>query len=118
MYNITLIPGDGIGPEVSKAAKCVVDATGLDINWEIVNAGEKVFEDTGVLVPNEVYKKIEKNKIVLKGPITTPIGSGFKSINVMLRKKYDLYSNVRPRSIFKCQTYQIIARYRYSIPEN
>jgi len=96
MYNITLIPGDGIGPEVSEAAKSVVDATGLDINWEIVNAGEKVFKDTGVLVPNEVFESIEKNKIVLKGPITTPIGSGFRSINVMLRKKYDLYSNVRP----------------------
>jgi len=96
MYNITLIPGDGIGPEVSEAAKCVVDATGLNINWEIVNAGEKVFEDTDVLVTDEVYKSIEKNKIVLKGPITTPIGSGFRSINVMLRKKYDLYSNVRP----------------------
>lgn len=96
MYNITLIPGDGIGPEVSKAAKCVVDATGLNINWEVVNAGEKVFEDTGVLVPDEVYESIEKNKIVLKGPITTPVGSGFRSINVMLRKKYDLYSNIRP----------------------
>ena len=96
MYNITLIPGDGIGPEVSEAAKHVIDATGLNINWEIVNAGEKVFKDTGVLVPDEVFESIEKNKIVLKGPITTPIGSGFRSINVMLRKKYDLYSNVRP----------------------
>lgn len=96
MYNITLIPGDGIGPEVSEAAKCVVDATGLNVNWEIVNAGEKVFKDTGVLVPDEVFESIEKNKIALKGPITTPIGSGFRSINVMLRKKYDLYSNVRP----------------------
>lgn len=96
MYNITLIPGDGIGPEVSNAARCVVNATGLNINWETVNAGEKVFKDTGVLVPNEVFESIEKNKIVLKGPITTPIGSGFRSINVMLRKKYDLYSNVRP----------------------
>lgn len=96
MYNITLIPGDGIGPEVSEAAKSVINATGLNINWEIVNAGEKVFKDTGVLVPNEVFESIEKNKIVLKGPITTPIGSGFRSINVMLRKKYDLYSNVRP----------------------
>ncbi|MCS5422518.1 MULTISPECIES: isocitrate/isopropylmalate dehydrogenase family protein [Psychrilyobacter] len=96
MYNITLIPGDGIGPEVSEAAKHVVDATGLNINWETVNAGEKVFQDTGVLVPEKVFQSIEKNKIVLKGPITTPIGSGFRSINVMLRKKYDLYSNVRP----------------------
>lgn len=96
MYNITLIPGDGIGPEVSEAAKSVVDATGLHINWETVNAGEEVFENTGMLVPNNVFESIEKNKIILKGPITTPIGSGFRSINVMLRKKYDLYSNVRP----------------------
>lgn len=96
MYNITLIPGDGIGPEVSEAAKCVVNATGLNVQWETVNAGEKVFKETGVLVPDEVFESIKKNKIVLKGPITTPIGSGFRSINVMLRKKYELYSNVRP----------------------
>lgn len=96
MYNITLIPGDGIGPEVAEAAKEVVNATGIEINWDEVNAGEAVYEATGTLVPDSVFESIEKNKIALKGPITTPIGKGFRSINVQLRKKYDLYSNVRP----------------------
>lgn len=100
MYNVTLIPGDGIGPEVTLAAKRVVEATGIEINWDIVNAGADVYKDKGVLVPDEVYESLERNKIALKGPITTPIGSGFRSINVMLRKKYDLYSNVRPSSSF------------------
>lgn len=95
-YNITLIPGDGIGPEVAYAAKKVLDSIGLDINWDIVNAGEKVLEETGTLVPDSVYASIEKNKIAIKGPITTPIGKGFRSINVQLRKKYDLYTNIRP----------------------
>ena len=95
-YRVTLIPGDGIGPEVSKAAVEIVKATGVTINWDEVNAGQKVFEACGVLVPDEVYESIEKNKVVLKGPITTPIGSGFRSINVALRKKYDLYTNIRP----------------------
>ncbi|MGL4392700.1 MAG: isocitrate/isopropylmalate dehydrogenase family protein [Fusobacteriaceae bacterium] len=101
MYNITLIPGDGIGPEVASATKKVVDSTGVKINWEEVNAGAEVYEKIGSLVPDEVYASIEKNKIALKGPITTPIGKGFRSINVMLRKKYDLYSNVRPSRNFK-----------------
>ena len=101
MYNVTLIPGDGIGPEVANATKAVVDATGIQINWEEVNAGEAVYEKVGTLVPDEVYASIEKNRLALKGPITTPIGKGFRSINVMLRKKYDLYSNVRPSRNFK-----------------
>ncbi len=101
MYNVTLIPGDGIGPEVANATKAVVDATGVQINWEEVNAGEAVYEKVGTLVPDEVYASIEKNKLALKGPITTPIGKGFRSINVMLRTKYDLYSNVRPSRNFK-----------------
>ncbi|MDK2917628.1 MAG: isocitrate dehydrogenase [Candidatus Petromonas sp.] len=96
MYNITLIPGDGIGPEVTNSAKKVIEATGLKINWDIVNAGADVYTEKGVLVPDEVFKSLEKNKIALKGPITTPIGCGFRSINVALRKKYDLFSNVRP----------------------
>jgi isocitrate dehydrogenase (NAD+) len=100
MYNVTLIPGDGIGPEVAEAAKAVVDATGVKIDWEEVNAGEAVYEATGTLVPDSVFESIEKNKIALKGPITTPIGKGFRSINVQLRKKYDLYSNVRPAKIY------------------
>lgn len=96
MYNITLIKGDGIGPEVSMATKKIIDATGIEINWDIVNAGKKVFEETGELIPNSVYESIERNKVALKGPITTPIGTGFRSINVHLRKKYELYANIRP----------------------
>lgn len=96
MYNITLIPGDGIGPEVTSSAKKIIEATGIDINWDIVNAGADVYKDKGVLVPDEVYASIEKNKVVLKGPITTPVGCGFRSINVLLRKKYDLFANIRP----------------------
>lgn len=95
-YNITLIKGDGIGPEVSLAAKEILDTMDLDIEWEVVNAGEEVYNETGSLVPDSVYESIERNKLVLKGPITTPIGKGFRSINVQLRKKYDLYANVRP----------------------
>lgn len=95
MYNITLIPGDGIGEEVSFSMKRVLDEI-VEINWDIVEAGEKVLRKTGELVPAVVYKSIEKNKVVIKGPITTPIGTGFRSINVHLRKKYDLYANVRP----------------------
>ncbi|KUO71635.1 MAG: isocitrate dehydrogenase [Clostridia bacterium BRH_c25] len=96
MYRITLIPGDGIGPEVSWAARNVIAATGVEILWEIVNAGEAVWEATGSLVPNEVYRSLEQNRIALKGPITTPVGKGFRSINVMLRNKYELFTNLRP----------------------
>ena len=96
MYNITLIPGDGIGPEITAATRKILEAAGVDINWEVVNAGEKVYEETGSLIPDNVYESIERNKVILKGPITTPIGSGFRSLNVALRKKYDLYANIRP----------------------
>ncbi len=93
---ITLIPGDGIGPEVAFATKKVIDATSVGIEWETVNAGLDVLENTGELVPDVVFKSLEKNMVCLKGPITTPVGKGFRSINVMLRKKYDLFSNIRP----------------------
>jgi isocitrate dehydrogenase (NAD+) len=96
MNRVTFIPGDGIGPEVANAAKEIIDATGVAIEWETVNAGEAVFQKTGVLVPDEVYKSIERNRVALKGPITTPVGSGFRSINVHLRNRYDLYANIRP----------------------
>lgn len=96
MYRITLIPGDGIGPEVAWAARRVIDSAGVEVLWDIVNAGEAVWKATGSLVPNEVYRSLEQNRIALKGPITTPIGKGFRSINVMLRNKYDLYVNLRP----------------------
>lgn len=96
MKNITMIPGDGIGPEISQVTMDIVSAACKDINWEVVNAGEAVYEKTGKLIPDDVFESLEKNKIGIKGPITTPIGSGFRSINVALRKKYDLYSNIRP----------------------
>ena len=96
MYEITLIEGDGIGPEVTNSAKEVIAATGINIKWDIVNAGLSVYESEGSIIPDKVFKSIEKNKIALKGPITTPIASGFRSINVLLRKKYDLYANIRP----------------------
>ena len=95
-YNITLIPGDGIGPEVTGAAKMVLEATGVKINWEIVEAGEKVIEKYGTPLPDYVIDSIKRNKVALKGPVTTPVGTGFRSINVVLRKTLNLYANVRP----------------------
>ncbi|NLX62535.1 MAG: isocitrate/isopropylmalate dehydrogenase family protein [Tissierellia bacterium] len=99
-YNVTLIPGDGIGPEVISAAVDVVEATGLDINWERVDAGVKAIEEEGNPLPAYVIESIRRNKIALKGPLTTPIGSGFRSVNVALRKELDLYANIRPLKSF------------------
>ena len=101
MYNVTLIPGDGIGPEVSKAMVRVVEATGIDIKWEVVNAGLGVMKDHNTPLPDHVIDSIKKNKIAIKGPITTPIGKGFKSVNVTLRQALDLYVNLRPVKTFK-----------------
>ena len=93
---VTLIPGDGIGPEISESLKNIFEAAGVPISFETENAGTEVYEKTGELIPDSLYKSVEKNKIAIKGPIGTPIGKGFRSINVYLRKKYDLYSNIRP----------------------
>lgn len=93
---VTMIPGDGIGEDISKAMMQVVDASGAKIEWEIVHAGEAVLAEVGELVPDAVYESLERNRVGIKGPITTPIGEGFRSINVSLRKKYDLFANVRP----------------------
>ncbi len=95
-HNITLIPGDGTGPEVSAAARKCVDATGVDINWEIAEAGADVMEKFGTPLPDAVIESIRKNKVAIKGPITTPVGTGFRSVNVAIRKKLDLYACVRP----------------------
>ena len=100
-YNITLIPGDGIGPQVTEAAKMVLEASGVEINWEIVEAGEKVIEKYGTPLPDYVIDSIKKNRVALKGPVTTPVGIGFKSINVALRKALNLYANVRPVKSYK-----------------
>jgi isocitrate dehydrogenase (NAD+) len=96
MHTITLIPGDGIGPEVAEATKRVLAAGGVRIEWETHDAGAAVAEKRGTTLPNEVLDSIRKNKVALKGPIGTPIGKGFRSVNVTLRQALDLYANVRP----------------------
>lgn len=99
-YKVTLIPGDGIGPEVAEAARRVVDATGVQIDWEVVEAGEAVMAEYGTPLPEYVLDSVKKNKVALKGPITTPIGKGFRSVNVTLRQELNLYANVRPSKTF------------------
>jgi isocitrate dehydrogenase (NAD+) len=93
---VTLIPGDGIGPEVVEAARIVADATGVPLEWEVVEAGDKAMARTGTPLPPEVLDSLRRNKVGLKGPITTPIGSGFRSVNVAIRQMLDLYASVRP----------------------
>lgn len=95
-HKITLIPGDGIGPEVTSAAKKIIDASGVNIEWDVVEAGATVIEEYGTPLPDYVLDSIKKNKIALKGPVTTPVGKGFRSVNVTLRQNLNLYSNVRP----------------------
>ncbi|MBZ5600888.1 MAG: isocitrate dehydrogenase (NAD(+)) [Acidobacteriia bacterium] len=95
-YPVTLIPGDGIGPEVSKAARRAVDATGVKINWEIAELNPEVIRSTGQSLPPHVIDSLEKTCVGLKGPVTTPIGEGYTSVNVALRKRLDLFANVRP----------------------
>jgi isocitrate dehydrogenase (NAD+) len=95
-HNITLIPGDGIGPEISDAARRVIDATGVNINWEVVEAGEAVIPQYGTPLPDYVLNSVKKNKVALKGPLTTPVGKGFRSVNVTLRQELNLYANIRP----------------------
>lgn len=101
MYNITLIPGDGIGLEVTKAMKKVVKTSGVDIKWEEVAAGKSVIEEYNTPLPEYVLNSIKKNKIAIKGPIATPVGKGFRSVNVALRKSLNLYANVRPVKTFE-----------------
>ncbi|WBW96919.1 isocitrate/isopropylmalate dehydrogenase family protein [Oceanirhabdus sp. W0125-5] len=97
---ITLIPGDGIGPEVTNSARKIIDASGANIQWEVVEAGASVLEEHDSPLPDNVIDSIKKNKIALKGPITTPVGKGFRSVNVQLRQKLNLYANVRPVKSF------------------
>ena len=100
VYNVTLIPGDGIGPEVTEAARRVLEATGVAFRWDMAEAGADVIDKYGTPLPDSVLGSVRKNRVALKGPITTPVGSGFRSVNVTLRKKLDLYACVRP-----CKTY-------------
>ena len=95
-HTVTLIPGDGIGPEICQAMRRVVNATGVDIAWEEVEAGADVMDKYGTPLPESVFESIQRNKVAIKGPITTPVGYGFRSCNVALRKRLDLYVNLRP----------------------
>ena len=100
IHNVTLIPGDGIGPEISEATRRVLEATGVKFNWEIVRAGMDVIPQYGTPLPDHVLDSIKNNKVAIKGPITTPVGSGFRSVNVAIRKALDLYTCLRP-----CKSY-------------
>ena len=95
-YRVTLIPGDGIGPEVIGAATEVIAAAGVDINWDRQLAGIAALETFGNPIPDELLRSIRKNRVALKGPLMTGVGRGFRSINVALRKTFDLYANLRP----------------------
>ena len=99
-HNVTLIPGDGVGPEVMQSARRVLEATGVQFQWQVINAGEEALKNDGSLLPDSLIESIKKNGVALKGPTTTPVGTGFRSVNVALRKTLDLYCCLRP-----CRTY-------------
>lgn len=100
-HRVTLIPGDGIGKEVSLAARRCIDATGVDITWEEQIAGEEAMSKFGSVLPEDVIESIRKNKVAIKGPIITPVGKGFRSVNVQMRMSLDLYACVRPCKLYK-----------------
>ncbi len=100
-HTITLIPGDGVGPEVIEATRRVLEATGVEFQWEVINAGASALEKEGTLLPERLLKSITKNKVALKGPTTTPVGMGFRSVNVALRTALNLYACLRP-----CRSYR------------
>src|SRR3954452_22986041 len=104
-HRVTLVPGDGIGPELAQATRRVLDASGVEFDWEVVEAGEAVMAEHGTPLPEHVLESIRRNRVALKGPITTPVGEGFRSVNVTLRQALGLYANVRPaRSIKGLET--------------
>lgn len=96
MHDIVLIPGDGIGPEITESVTTILDAAGADINWIRCTAGLTAQEELGNPLPDETLETIDKYRLALKGPLTTPVGAGFRSVNVAMRKKFELYSNIRP----------------------
>jgi isocitrate dehydrogenase (NAD+) len=100
-YAVTLIPGDGIGPELADAARAVLGATGIGFDWDVQEAGEATIASEGTPLPDRVIESIRTNGVALKGPITTPVGSGFRSVNVGLRQALELYANVRPARTMK-----------------
>jgi isocitrate dehydrogenase (NAD+) len=107
-YRVTLIPGDGVGPELAEATRACLEATGVKFDWDIQTAGVDVMEAEGTPLPDRVVESIRKNKIAIKAPITTPVGTGFRSVNVALRKELDLYACLRP-----CKSYDgVRSRYK------
>jgi isocitrate dehydrogenase (NAD+) len=100
-YRVTLIPGDGIGPELAEATRRVLDASGVAIEWEVQDAGEAVMAEFGTPLPEHVLESVRRNRVALKGPITTPVGGGFRSVNVTLRQVLGLYANLRPARSLK-----------------
>ena len=100
-YRVTLLPGDGIGPEITEATVRVLEATGVKFDWDVFTVGEAAIGKYGTPLPDETIESIRKNKVALKGPVTTPIGTGFRSVNVALRKKLDLYACLRPCKSYK-----------------
>ena len=100
-HSVTLVPGDGVGPEICDAAVKVLEATGVEFDWDVQQAGEAAIAKFGTPLPEPVLASIRKNKVALKGPITTPVGSGFRSVNVALRQELDLYALVRPVKAYK-----------------
>ncbi len=100
-YRITLIPGDGTGPELVSATRRVLEATGVEFDWDVQEAGADVMEKYGTPLPDAVLDSIRANRVALKGPITTPVGTGFRSVNVAIRKLLDLYANLRPARAMK-----------------
>jgi isocitrate dehydrogenase (NAD+) len=107
VHKVTLIPGDGTGPEISAVVQKIIEATGVKIDWDVTEAGADVVEKYGTPLPDAVLHSVRKNRVALKGPLTTPIGTGFRSVNVALRKELDLYACLRP-----CKSYQGV-RSRY-----
>lgn len=102
MNTITVFKGDGIGPEITDAVIQILNAAQANLKYEIFDVGSKVYEQTGKYIPDEAFSSFEKNKVLLKSPITTPIGKGFRSLNVTLRNKYDLWANIRPAKSNPC----------------
>lgn len=96
MKKVVLIPGDGIGSEITKSITTILEKAGAEIEWIVKKAGQVAYEDTGKPLPEDTIEAIKEHRVVLKGPLTTPVGSGFRSVNVALRQKFNLYSNVRP----------------------
>src|SRR3989440_7739961 len=100
-HNVTIIPGDGTGPELVEATRRVLEATGVEFDWDEQPAGEDVYAEEGTPFPDRTLDSIKRNGVGIKGPTTTPVGSGFRSVNVLLRKELDLYSCIRP-----CKAYE------------